>query len=148
MAQLTFTLDPGTFSGDEGFGWRFASLLTTLFGVLVVASLIGVISAVFDDLITQLRKGSPPVIENGHTVILGWNSKVFTIVSELVIANESERGPSSWSSRIATASTWKRRSARRWAGRATPRWCAAAETRSTKTNSCARTPSLRDRSSC
>lgn len=91
--QLTFTLDPGTFSGDVGPGWRFLSLLTTLFGVLVVASLIGVVSAAFDDQIAALRKGKSAVIEHGHTVILGWNPKVFTIVSELVIANESERKP-------------------------------------------------------
>jgi len=91
--QLTFTLDPGTFSGDNGWDWRLPSLLTTLFGVLVVASLIGVISSAFDDLITKLRKGKSAVIENGHTVILGWNPKVFTIISELVVANESERKP-------------------------------------------------------
>lgn len=91
--QLTFTLDPGTFSGDLGWGWRLLSLLTTLFGVLVVASLIGVVSAAFDDQITKLRKGKSSVIESGHTVILGWNPKVFTIISELVVANESERRP-------------------------------------------------------
>jgi len=91
--QLTFTLDPGTFSGDIGWPWRLVSLLTTLFGVLVVASLIGVVSAAFDDRIAALRKGRSAVIEAGHTVILGWNSKVFTIISELVIANESERKP-------------------------------------------------------
>ena len=91
--QLTFTLDPGTFSGDDGWKWRLPSLMTTLFGVLVVASLIGVISAAFDDRIAQLRKGRSAVLERGHTVILGWNSKVFTIISELVVANESEHKP-------------------------------------------------------
>lgn len=91
--QLTFTLDPGTFSGDVGPWWLFLSLLTTLFGVLVVASLIGVVSAAFDDKISELRKGKSHVLETGHTVIVGWNTKVFTIISELVIANESERKP-------------------------------------------------------
>lgn len=91
--QLTFTLDPGTFSGDLGPGWRLLSLLTTLFGLLVVASLIGVVSAAFDDKITELRKGRSAVLETNHTVILGWSSKVYTIISELVVANESERKP-------------------------------------------------------
>ncbi len=91
--QLTFTLDPGTFSGDSGVAWLILSLLTTLFGVLVVASLIGVVSAAFDDKISELRKGKSNVLETGHTVIIGWNSKVFTIISELVIANESEHKP-------------------------------------------------------
>lgn len=88
--QLTFTLDPGTFSGDAGPAWLALSLLTTLFGVLVVASLIGVVSAAFDDKITELRKGKSNVLETGHTLIIGWNPKVFTIISELVVANESE----------------------------------------------------------
>lgn len=91
--QLTFTLDPGTFSGDAGPAWLALSLLTTLFGVLVVASLIGVVSAAFDDKISELRKGKSNVLETGHTLIIGWNPKVFTIISELVIANESERKP-------------------------------------------------------
>lgn len=91
--QLTFTLDPGTFSGDAGPAWLALSLLTTLFGVIVIASLIGVIGAAFDDKITELRKGKSNVLESGHTVIVGWNSKVFTIISELVVANESERKP-------------------------------------------------------
>lgn len=91
--QLTFTLDPGTFSGDTNWTWLALSLLTTLFGVLVVASLIGVVGAAFDDKITELRKGKSNVLESGHTVIVGWNSKVFTIISELVNANESERRP-------------------------------------------------------
>ena len=91
--QLTFTLDPGTFSGDIGWQWRLLSLLTTLFGVLVVASLIGVVSAAFDDKLHELRKGRSAVLETGHTVILGWSAKVFTIISELVVANESERRP-------------------------------------------------------
>lgn len=91
--QLTFTLDPGTFSGDPGWEWRIPSLLTTLFGVLVVASLIGVVSAAFDNKIEELRKGHSTVLETGHTVIVGWNSKVFTIISELVVANESESKP-------------------------------------------------------
>ena len=91
--QLTFTLDPGTFFGRRGLAWRLLSLLTTLFGVLVVASLIGVVSAAFDDKITELRKGRSAVLETGHTVILGWSPKVFTIISELVEANESERKP-------------------------------------------------------
>ncbi len=91
--QLTFTLDPGTFSGDSSWTWLALSLLTTLFGVLVVASLIGVVGAAFDDKITELRKGKSNVLESGHTVIVGWNSKVFTIIAELVTANESERKP-------------------------------------------------------
>ena len=91
--MLTFTLDPGTFAADTDWRWRLPSLLTTIFGIFVVAALIGIIASGFEDRIAKLRKGRSAVLETGHTVILGWNSNVFTIISELVIANESETKP-------------------------------------------------------
>ncbi len=41
----------------------------------------------------ELRKGRSFVIEENHTLILGWSPNVFTIVSELVIANENQKAP-------------------------------------------------------
>jgi voltage-gated potassium channel Kch len=84
-------LDSGTFAGDFGWGYRIAMLLVTLFGIFVVASLIGIISSAFDSKVEDLRKGGSKVIEHDHTLILGWSAKVFPIVGELLIANESRR---------------------------------------------------------
>jgi voltage-gated potassium channel Kch len=39
----------------------------------------------------ELRKGRSFVCEENHTVILGWSPQVFSIVSELVIANASRK---------------------------------------------------------
>ena len=91
--MLTFTLDPGTFASDTNWKWRIPSLLTTIFGIFVVATLIGVIASGFEDRIATLRKGRSAVLETNHTVILGWNAKVFAIISELVVASESEHKP-------------------------------------------------------
>jgi voltage-gated potassium channel Kch len=90
-ASLMRTLDSGTMGGDEGAGFRTAMLVVTIGGVIVVASLIGIISGAFDAKVEQLRKGHSRVLESDHTLILGWSSKVFPIVSELIIANESRR---------------------------------------------------------
>ncbi len=87
--NLMRTLDPGTMGGDEGYPFRFFMLLVTLGGLFIVASLIGVIANTFDQKIDELRKGKSSVIERDHTLILGWSPKVFQIVSELCIANES-----------------------------------------------------------
>ena len=38
----------------------------------------------------RLRKGRSRVLESDHTLILGWSSQVFTIISELMIANENQ----------------------------------------------------------
>src|SRR4051812_1794360 len=87
-------LDPGTVAGDVG-KWPFllAMFLITIGGLFVVSALIGVIATGLDNKITELRKGRSFVIENDHTLILGWSETVYTILSELTIANESERDP-------------------------------------------------------
>lgn len=83
-------LDPGTFSGDSGWPLRIAMLLVTLLGVLIGGSLIGLIVATVDNRVEQLRRGRSLVVERDHTLILGWSPRVFTLVSELVIANENQ----------------------------------------------------------
>ena len=39
----------------------------------------------------DLRKGRSRIIESGHTLILGWSAQIFTILSELMIANENQK---------------------------------------------------------
>lgn len=92
-SSLLRTLDPGTMGGDQGAGYRIAMLIVTIGGLFLVASLIGIISNSFNERVESLRKGRSRVLESGHTVILGWSSKVVPIVQELCIANESERRP-------------------------------------------------------
>lgn len=86
---LMRTLDPGTMGGDTGWGFRLLMLLITIGGLIIVASLIGIVSGAFDDKIAELRRGRSPVLENDHTLILGWSDKVPLIVKELALANES-----------------------------------------------------------
>ena len=73
---LMRTLDPGTMGGDTGWGFRFFMLVITIGGLIIVASLIGIISGAFDDRIAELRKGHSRVLEHDHTLILGWSNKV------------------------------------------------------------------------
>ena len=87
--NLMRAMDAGTVAGDVGWPFRALMLLVTLFGILVVASLIGIVSGAFDDRVAELRKGRSKVLENDHTLILGWSSKVVPIVTEICIANQS-----------------------------------------------------------
>lgn len=91
-STLMRTLDPGTMGGDVGWPLRIASLAATIGGILIVSSLIGLLASGISDRVAELRRGRSPVLENGHTLILGWSPKVFPIVSELTIANESQGG--------------------------------------------------------
>lgn len=86
---LMRTLDPGTMGGDGGWVYRILMLIVTIGGLIIVASLIGIVSGAFDNRIEQLRKGRSRVLERDHTLILGWNSKVFSIIGELAQANIS-----------------------------------------------------------
>jgi voltage-gated potassium channel Kch len=87
---LMRTLDPGTMGGDEG-SWVFLFLmfLATMGGIFVVGTLIGVLTTGLDAKMTELRKGRSIVAEKDHTVILGWSAQIFSIISELVIANQN-----------------------------------------------------------
>ena len=89
--SLVRTLDPGTMGGDTGWVFRGIMLFVTLGGIFVVSTLIGVLSHGIEDQMDRLRKGRSRVLENDHTVILGWSPQVFTILSELVIANENRQ---------------------------------------------------------
>ncbi len=85
---LMRTIDSGTVAGDEG-SWGFLGLMlvVTFSGIFVFSTLIGILAAGLEAKLDDLRKGRSRVIENGHTVILGWSPQIFTIISELVIAN-------------------------------------------------------------
>lgn len=85
------TLDSGTMGGDTGWAFRAIMLFVTLGGIFVVSTLIGVLSNGIEDIMSSLRKGRSRVLENDHTVILGWSPQVFTIISELVLANENRK---------------------------------------------------------
>jgi len=90
-AGLMHALDAGAVGGDSGWAYRGIMLLVTVGGLVIVASLIGIVSSAFDEKLAQLRKGHSLVLEEGHTLILGWSNKVGPIVNELAKANESRR---------------------------------------------------------
>lgn len=94
FASLLHALDPGTIGGDVG-SWRFllTMLALTIAGLFIVSALIGVIAAGIDEKLAELRRGRSIVLETDHTVILGWSDSIFTIISELTIANESRKKP-------------------------------------------------------
>ena len=88
---LTRSLDPGTVSGDEGFGFRLIMLFVTLVGILLAAAIIGLVSSAIDRRLETLRRGRSLVVEEGHTLILGTSDKLIPVIGELVEANASER---------------------------------------------------------
>lgn len=93
-AGLMRTLDAGTMGGDEG-SWTFlmVMLLITLAGIFIVSTLIGILTTGIEAKLDELRKGRSFVAEKNHTVILGWSPQIFTVLGELIEANQNQRRP-------------------------------------------------------
>jgi voltage-gated potassium channel Kch len=93
-AGLMRTLDAGTMGGDQG-SWSFllVMLLVTLAGIFIVSTLIGILTTGIEAKLDELRKGRSFVAEKNHTVILGWSPQIFTVLSELIEANQNQRRP-------------------------------------------------------
>ena len=99
--SLMRTFDAGNMADDgapgDGAGpnWvlRTVALTVTIGGIFIVSTLIGTITSGMEGAIEEMRKGKSKVLESNHTLILGWSPKIFTIISELLIANENKRKP-------------------------------------------------------
>jgi ion channel POLLUX/CASTOR len=90
---LMHAIDPGTITGDEEPGlFRAMMMLATVLGILLVGSLVAVLVATVSRRFDALRRGHSRVLEQDHTLVVGWSRQIFTIVSELALANQSRGG--------------------------------------------------------
>ena len=84
-------LTPNPF--DTTARWQFlvVMLLVTMGSLFMVSILIGTLTSGIEAKVDDLRKGRSRVVESGQTIILGWSAQIFTILSELMIANENQK---------------------------------------------------------
>ena len=89
---LAHLFDGGTMGNDPpDWEFRLVTLAVTLTGLLIVSALIGLLTTGLVDKLEELRRGRTFVMEEDHTLILGWSPSVFTILSELAIAHEGDK---------------------------------------------------------
>jgi ion channel POLLUX/CASTOR len=91
--SLMHSIDAGTVAGDNGWKYRGLMFLVTLGGLFIVGSLISILSSGLEAKLEELRKGRSFVCEENHTLILGWSSRIFLVISELAAANENAQKP-------------------------------------------------------
>ncbi len=91
--SLMHAIDAGTLAGDstDSVSSVIIFSMVTICGIFVTSILIGIITTGFEEKLNSLRKGSSRVIEKNHTVILGFDDNIYTIISELIVANENEK---------------------------------------------------------
>lgn len=85
----TFISDPGTHADVDKFRQRLVAVPLTMGGMLFFALLVGLMSDAVSARVDHLQKGSSPVIEENHTIIVGWTPKTVPLVRELTVANQS-----------------------------------------------------------
>lgn len=85
--------DPGNMNQDNKMSiWlKVSTILAGIVGVIILSMLIAFITTSLEKVLYNFRKGRGVVIEDEHTLILGWNERVVDIIRELIIANESEK---------------------------------------------------------
>jgi len=74
--------------------WIFRAMNFTFSfgGAFVFGLVINFLSAWIDERVTGLREGKSKVLESGHTLIIGWNDRILSLLIETCEANESEGG--------------------------------------------------------
>lgn len=88
--QLT---DPGNMAQDiqSSAGFKFFAICAGIVGLIMLSALIAFITTALDQKISELKRGHSKVIEEDHTILLGWQyQRILEILRELIIANESE----------------------------------------------------------
>ncbi|MES2765460.1 MAG: NAD-binding protein [Bacteroidota bacterium] len=94
MLWTTFmhVYDPSQIAYDEG-SWLYKGIifLACLCGIFILSTLIGVLTTGFDTRLQELRKGKSIIIEKDHILILGWSDQIFSVINELIIANENQK---------------------------------------------------------
>ncbi|OCR01723.1 hypothetical protein BCD67_13970 [Oscillatoriales cyanobacterium USR001] len=87
FVQLIGLRDAGE---DDNFAAKFVGIVTIFIGLVLFSSLVAFITQEFEAKLQDLRKGKSLVVEENHTLILGFKNRIIDIIKEIVIANESE----------------------------------------------------------
>ena len=86
-----YLVNPGNHIGFNGSYERTCGVLLTVLGVLYMSTVLGLVVDVIREKMDQLKMGRN-VLEEGHSVILGWTDRAPLIIEEIILANESEGG--------------------------------------------------------
>ncbi|NBR61725.1 MAG: hypothetical protein EBT86_08775 [Actinobacteria bacterium] len=77
--------------GEETSAERILGFLTWVCTIALGGSVTGFIVGAISRTFERLRKGKSPIIDNGHTLILGWSNRIYPILKELAVANQNVR---------------------------------------------------------
>lgn len=82
----------GPFPYWKQWVFRVMNFTFSFGGAFVFGLVINFLSSWIDDRVGGLREGKTKVLEKGHTLIIGWNDRILSLICELAEANVSEGG--------------------------------------------------------
>ncbi|KAK9950921.1 hypothetical protein M0R45_006386 [Rubus argutus] len=88
----TYVASSGNHADSEKIGERLVSVSISFGGMLIFAMMLGLVSDAISEKFDSLRKGRSEVVEQNHTLILGWSDKLGSLLNQIAIANESLGG--------------------------------------------------------
>ncbi len=83
---LQRAIDPGQLAGEQAWSSRLILLTVTVFGLLLVSTLISIINSTLERRIEGVRRGRRPVLLHNHVVVIGWNDAASKLMEELAVA--------------------------------------------------------------
>lgn len=72
----TYVADSGNHASSQGIGPRLVAISISFGGMLIFAMMLGLVSDAISEKFDSLRKGKSEVVEQNHTLILGWSDKL------------------------------------------------------------------------
>lgn len=92
-SSLMYTLDAGNLAGvpTDNVVYLLLMFLDTLCGLFLTSVLIGIVATGVESKLSNLRKGTSVVQEDDHTVIIGFDNNVYTLLRELIEANSNKK---------------------------------------------------------
>jgi len=82
----------GGSSARGGWGGVVLGGIMSICGLLFFAMVMTILAQMFHDYVTGLKRGTEPVLESGHIVILGFTDDTIPLVKELCAAHEHVNG--------------------------------------------------------
>jgi len=85
-------IDPSGGVDEQSYSGATIGACMSMAGLLVFALVLTLLQDGFNDYLATLRQGKDPVMENGHTVLIGITDETMGVIQQLCMAHESTGG--------------------------------------------------------
>ncbi|MBR6321567.1 MAG: hypothetical protein IKR59_01745, partial [Lachnospiraceae bacterium] len=75
---------------DGGPAYLILMAIAAIVGLFITSVLIGIIASAIEEKITSLRRGNSAVLEEGHTVVLGFYPGEYSLLRQLILASADD----------------------------------------------------------